>query len=118
LLLDVVVRMEGIPMTIRKLAIAGVLALTTLAAGAVSAEAGYRYSNGCSAPYGYNSGYVAYATGPAPYERVRAHPVYRGRFFTPTRIYVPAAPLPVYSPYRVRQVAPQPGFSLGFQFGR
>jgi hypothetical protein len=116
LLLDVVGRMEGIPMTIRKLAIAGVLALTTLAAGAVSAEAGYRYANGCSAPYGYNAGYVAYA--PAPVYRARTYPAYGNRYYAPTRIYVPAPPMPVYAPYRVRQVAPQPGFFLGFHFGR
>lgn len=104
-------------MTIRKLAAAGVLALTVMATGAVSAEAGYRYSNGCRARYGYNSGYNrAYAT--SPYYRVRSYPVYGGYGYNPGRVYVPVAPPPVYAPYRRRFAAPRPGFSLGVQFGR
>jgi len=104
-------------MTIRKLAAAGVLALTVLATGAVSAEAGYRYSNGCRASYGYNSGY--YSNTYTPYYRVRTYPVYGGSYgYYPGRVYVPVAPPPVYVPYRVRYVAPRPGFFVGFHFGR
>ena len=105
-------------MTIRKLAAAGVLALTVMATGAVSAEAGYRYSNGCRAPYGYNSGYYYRAYTAAPYYRARTYPVYGGYGYYPGRVYVPVAPAPVYVPYRVRFAAPRPGFFVGFHVGR
>lgn len=104
-------------MTIHKLAAAGVLAFTVLAMGTVSAEAGYRYSSGCRAPYGYNAGYYQ-AYSPAPYYRVRTYPVYGGYGYHPGRSYVPVAPAPFYVPYRARYVAPRPGFFVGFRFGR